>query len=617
MQDRQRTYDDDDVEHPCSAAEEDVVIFATAPDEPLQSSNIQIPSISTPTSSPTVPGCSGDPFIISVPPAHMDVNHHLRRGIKQRKASASINIRTIMDVKEHFWLVQHDLDTVAHIKMFDTAAQLVDHATNIVLQASTAPTKKALDCLSHTTPALNGARTPKEATDRVDTSFDLIPARNDAHHLIRQRALDQQHEGNYAHPPAFGYAVTSATPPPPANEIQRHSGRKKRSQVGKQRKSLSTSKSNRSSRSSSSSSSSSSDSSDAITRSYWLDVQSSSSTTIKTILSLFGLDDITVDNLLEIETVDKLESFPSSNYVFVNLQCQELKLSGEPGEPVIVSVVAFEDWIVTVHKLPFCGMFEVIRRIQNVFNLRGNLKKRSAHLRSSASVRPSSFDVGLMSTGWVMSTLVDFVVEAFLPDPISLLNEVDTVDELVLCFASSQGNQSDLLRRVALLRKKISTLRHQLFEKEKFLQQLLSPAMRSIFVSKNHRNAEQYKHTLGQIEHVGGRLDSARDVLSQANSNFVSGVSMQLATTSNQMNGKMQLLSFVTTLCLPLNIITGAFGMNVRVPFQVSEREDSIVAFLVIVGMLLFLVLLATPKMYSLFKAISKKGVTATFESEA
>ena len=271
-------------------------------------------------------------------------------------------------------------------------------------------------------------------------------------------------------------------------------------------------------------------------------------------------------------------------------------------EDVVVSAIVFEDWIITIHTRPFSGMFELLRRVQNNFSLRKKIKHNDKGSVFRAIVAGNNDP--LMSSAWVFSTMVDYVIASFLPDPTNLLEEVDRIDEAVLFFASVKEDQKDLLRTMAALRKKISTIRATLFQKEKFVQQLLSPAMRTTFVSRNPRIADHYKHTISQIAHVAQRLDAARDVLSQANSNFVSGVSMEMAGASNQMNLKMHMLSQVASVCLPLNIITGLGGMNVTIPYQSDGPGTSLWPFWAIFCFMVAWVFLFLPSFVTMIREL-------------
>jgi Mg2+ and Co2+ transporter CorA len=278
----------------------------------------------------------------------------------------------------------------------------------------------------------------------------------------------------------------------------------------------------------------------------------------------------------------------------------------------VMSAIIFEDWVLTIHQEPFQGLSEVFLRLKMHFGLGRSQKAVPRGIGGGDPGDLAAWHRGptshLMTSAWVLATCLEFVTESFLPDPTVALAEVDSVDEMVLLVGSEQykKDQADLLLRIAILRRKISSQRASLFHKEQFVQQLLMPAIRTTFVSKHSSIHEHYKHTLSQLAHVAQRLDAARDILNQANSNFISNITMNMSHSSSRMNLKMELLTQVATLCLPLNLVAGIFGMNVEVPFQ-TDTHTSLTAFYVIIGCMAGWFLLMSPQLISTFRQMRQQ----------
>lgn len=162
-----------------------------------------------------------------------------------------------------------------------------------------------------------------------------------------------------------------------------------------------------------------------------------------------------------------------------------------------------------------------------------------------------------------------------LPDPTSLLNEVDSIDEMVLLIAPGDQDQPDLLRRIAALRTRVAYLRRHIYAKEKLLQDCITPLMRACFVSGyDARVMALYKETLSKVAIIVSRLDDTRDTLNQANLNFITASSMRMTQISADMDFKMKIFGQVATICLPLHFATAVYGMNVPVPYMKGEYES-------------------------------------------
>lgn len=260
------------------------------------------------------------------------------------------------------------------------------------------------------------------------------------------------------------------------------------------------------------------------------------------------------------------------------------------------SVLVTDSLIVTLHDRPFVGLEEVVRalemRVNSVDNFAG---------------------YELLSPSIVLATLVAYTSEMMLPDPTALLSEVDCIDEMVLLIAPGERDQPDLLRRVALLRRRISSFRGVLYLKEKLLRELVTPSMRGSFVSCDvHEVMPIYKEALDKNTQVADRLDDARDILNQANLNFVTGVSMRMSQSSANMDFKMQILGQVATICLPLNLVASIFGMNCEVPWQ-SESHDNLHAFWGILGvMAAWVIICSVPTVRELLRGNNAKAVVPT-----
>ena len=115
---------------------------------------------------------------------------------------------------------------------------------------------------------------------------------------------------------------------------------------------------------------------------------------------------------------------------------------------------------------------------------------------------------------------------------------------------------------MARTRKHINDLRRSVTSKE--------------WIIKENRlyNQPQYRDVLDHVQQMLHRLDSARDVVAQANSNYLAGVSVQAAIGANSTNDAMKRMSLFAFVFAPMTLVTSMFGMNVKVPFQ--DEKDTL-----------------------------------------
>ncbi|GET89204.1 hypothetical protein, conserved [Leishmania tarentolae] len=261
------------------------------------------------------------------------------------------------------------------------------------------------------------------------------------------------------------------------------------------------------------------------------------------------------------------------------------------------SVLVTDALIVTMHDKRFLGLEEVVRALDMRMNPMDTTGLASSVLTPSI----------------VFATLVAYSSEMMLPDPTTLLSEVDCIDEMVLLIAPGVRDQPDLLRRIALLRRRISSFRGLLYMKEKLLRELVTPSMRGSFVACDMAHVMPiYKEALDKNTQMADRLDDARDILNQANLNFVTGVAMRMSQSSANMDFKMQILSQVAVICLPLNLLASIFGMNCEVAWQ-ADSHPNLKAFWGIVGLMVGWVLICSiPTIHHIVRGNAAKAIVPT-----
>ena len=88
------------------------------------------------------------------------------------------------------------------------------------------------------------------------------------------------------------------------------------------------------------------------------------------------------------------------------------------------------------------------------------------------------------------------------------------------------------------------------------------------------------------------QLDAVMDLLTSFQNTYLANVSIEVAQSSHEVNRQMNHLSAFATALIPLSLITGLFGVNVRVPFQSDENPHSLVPFTVLASVMILLAIL-------------------------
>ncbi|KNE62687.1 hypothetical protein AMAG_07879 [Allomyces macrogynus ATCC 38327] len=78
--------------------------------------------------------------------------------------------------------------------------------------------------------------------------------------------------------------------------------------------------------------------------------------------------------------------------------------------------------------------------------------------------------------------------------------------------------------------------------------------------------------------------------LARAHSNYLAQISIEITQSNERMNNVVAKLTIVASVMVPLNLITGLWGMNVKVPGQDIESKSWF--YLIVSGMAVFVVTL-------------------------
>jgi Mg2+ and Co2+ transporter CorA len=188
------------------------------------------------------------------------------------------------------------------------------------------------------------------------------------------------------------------------------------------------------------------------------------------------------------------------------------------------------------------------------------------------------------SAHWVTYALLDEIVSRFDRFTRQIVDEVTVLDDLVLQYARSE--QTDLLRRIGIARRRMATLQSTLLLKRGVLETLCkSPSLAQDAMESYLRDV------LDECSAMLERLLVSFAVLNHLDSVYLTRLSLEVAQSGESMNGVMKKFSAVATIFLPLSTLAGVFGMNVQVPGQNDFEPTywwfiSIVMCMVLAGLL-------------------------------
>ncbi|KIH90679.1 Mg2+ transporter protein [Sporothrix brasiliensis 5110] len=300
---------------------------------------------------------------------------------------------------------------------------------------------------------------------------------------------------------------------------------------------------------------------------WWLNLNSPTEEEARAICRAFGVHPLTVEDITQQETREKIELFPS--YYFACFRS--------------FNVVVEEDGEIEYE--PFHTYVIVFREGTLSFSFAPN--SHASKVRTRISLLK---DYVALSSDWICYALIDDIVDSFAPVIHNTELQTENLEDEV--FVARSDDMHRFLRKIGNTRKNVMGLMRLLGGKADVLRGFTK------------RCNENYKVTprmdiglyLGDIQdHVVtmmNNLGHCEKMLSRTHSNYLAQLSIDSISQGTNTNRVLSKITFIASIIVPLNVITGLFGMNVKVPFIVSDYDD-LGAFFTIVGVMITFCILA------------------------
>ncbi|TAQ89634.1 hypothetical protein B7494_g2043 [Chlorociboria aeruginascens] len=317
---------------------------------------------------------------------------------------------------------------------------------------------------------------------------------------------------------------------------------------------------------------------------WWLDVLSPTDAEMKIISKTFGIHPLTAEDIMMQEAREKVELF--RNYYFVNYRTFEQDMNNEDFlEPVNMYVVVFREGVISFH-------FSMTPHPANV-------RRRIRQLK----------DYLILSSDWISYAIIDDITDVFAPLIQNIEDEVDDIDDAILKLHSpdtdDKGNKDnekksevgdatsgesggDMLRRVGDCRKKVMGLYRLLGNKADVIKGFAKRCNEHWEVAPRSEIGLYLGDIQDHIVTMTGNLSHYEKyfplpsfisfsnnyrILARSHGNYLAQINIRMNERQEQTADVLGKLTVLGTIVLPMNIITGLWGMNVWVPGQEYEGD--------------------------------------------
>ncbi|KAL4962609.1 magnesium transporter CorA family protein [Aspergillus stella-maris] len=305
---------------------------------------------------------------------------------------------------------------------------------------------------------------------------------------------------------------------------------------------------------------------------FWLDILCPTDAEMRVISKAFGIHALTAEDIMMQEAREKVELF--RNYYFLNYRTFEQDPNSDNYlEPVNMYVVVFREGILSFHFSQTPHPANVRRRIRQLM------------------------DYLILSSDWISYALIDDITDVFGPLIQSIEDEVDDIDEMIMQMHSADSPVSsspkeeqeqevipgpgEMLRRVGVCRKKVMGLYRLLSNKADVVKGFAKRCNEHWEVAPKSEIGLYLGDIQDHIMTMTSSLTYYETLLSRAHSNYLAQINIHMNERQEQTADVLGKLTVLGTIVLPLNIICGMWGMNVKVP---GQEVDSLTWFYSIVG---------------------------------
>ncbi|KAF2077802.1 hypothetical protein CYY_000923 [Polysphondylium violaceum] len=287
---------------------------------------------------------------------------------------------------------------------------------------------------------------------------------------------------------------------------------------------------------------------------FWIDLQGLDEDEISEVCDIMSVHPLTKKDIFRQETREKCEFFANHIFIVIN------EIHYADGSNVLVAgtlnMLLFNRMIFTFHNEALLSTHQVIRMLK--YTQTGTIP----------------------SASWIIYAYLDGIVDIYIDLVDKIMLETQSLDELVLVLSGMK--QNELFTRIGLASRRVTNLHSGVFGKSEIISVLLRDDK---FIPKDLfrylRNVQD--HVLRMLQ----KLTLSQRLLGNLNNIYMARVSLEVSDASNSVNRNMRKFTAISTIFIPLTLLSGIMGMNVRVPGNVGfEHGDNYYFFIGIIGIM-------------------------------
>ncbi|ODQ66699.1 cora-domain-containing protein, partial [Nadsonia fulvescens var. elongata DSM 6958] len=274
---------------------------------------------------------------------------------------------------------------------------------------------------------------------------------------------------------------------------------------------------------------------------WWLDCLNPTDAEMRMFTKAFGIHPLTAEDIRTQENREKVELFKSYYFVCFHTFNQDSN-SDDFLKPVENYMVVFKNGILSFH-------FAQVSHPANV-------RRRARQLRDYVEV----------SADWICYALIDDITDSFAPFIHLIEREADIIEEAVLI--DRETDFSVMLRRIGEARRKTMSLMRLLAGKADVIKMFAKRCNEHWDMTPKGNIGLYLGDIQDHIVTMYQNLLAYEKILSRSHGNYLAQLQVESFNANNRVTDVLGKVTVLGTCLLPLNLVTGLWGMNVHVPGQ-------------------------------------------------
>jgi magnesium transporter len=257
---------------------------------------------------------------------------------------------------------------------------------------------------------------------------------------------------------------------------------------------------------------------------FWVDLADPTPEDAKVLVEYFHFHELAIEDALGEILQPKIESY--NTYFYLVLHGIDFKASEHKFATHEVDFFLNEQYVVTVHD----GFSRSITRLLEIC--------------------PKNDYILGEGTDSLLHRIVDSMVDNYAPEVEQLETRIDAIEQRVFDRPASQD-----IKTILRLKQDVASLRRVVMPQRDVVGRLARREFGFVSEPISYRFRDVYDHLVRLAEEANLFHDRLTGLLDA-----------QLSFTSNRLNEVMKVLTILSTVFMPLTVLTGVWGMNIKLP---------------------------------------------------